>query len=136
MLESTLLMLSETTTLDFTQIAVYNAANLIDCTDNLYIETIKSINKFIYQLNSQGLYQYKSKILDDILNNPNVSLKVPREHQSAKLLKYYKEAVENSIDLKEQIPITKDALREAPIKKGEYLIQEIEKYRKRFGTGN
>jgi hypothetical protein len=38
--------------------------------------------------------------------------------------------------LKDQIPITKDALRETSIKKGEYLLQEIEKYRKRYGTGN
>jgi hypothetical protein len=138
MLESTLLMLSESSTLDLTQSAVYNAANVLDCAENLYIETIKSINKLIYELNSQGLVQYKSKILDEVLNNQNISLKiqVPKENQSAKLIKCYKEAMENSIDLKDQISVTKDALREAPIKKGEYLMEEIAKYRKRFGPVN
>jgi hypothetical protein len=67
------------------------------------------------------------------LRNNESSIKIPNVHQTKKLTSLYNDALENVIDLKEQISVTKKALQDGPIEKGSRILTEVEKYRKHLG---
>jgi ligand-binding sensor domain-containing protein len=133
-LQSTLLLLSQSSILDLTDQAIHNSANVVDVLDDLFIHTIRSVNRLVWQINTQEIPELKSKILEGLSNSE--SLSIPEEHKTRKLTSLYKKAMENVIDLDEQIPVTKKALENGPIQKGSYLLNEVEKYRKHLGIKN
>ena len=133
-LQTTLLLLSQSSILDLTDQSIHNSANVVDVLDDLFIHTIRSVNRLVWQINTQEIPELKSKILEGLSNNE--SLSIPEEHKTRKLTSLYKKAMENVIDLDEQIPVTKKALESGPIQKGSYLLNEVEKYRKHLGIKN
>lgn len=122
--------MAEASNMDLHCMVWVDAANKMDVLEDIFLQTIQSINALKYHLNSLNVIgEFKSRILHEAINcNPQLSW----PNATPELMESYRKAVEDATDLKEQIPETKAALVEAPLIEGTYLMQEIEKYRIRF----